>query len=76
MKKSGGMGPPEPKLARAGEGTQVGASGRVGTLKFVLKTKYESQFGKRWFAGLGLNQDNQENNVSQTQSVVARALLH
>jgi hypothetical protein len=46
MKKSDGMGPPESKLARAGKGIQVGTNGRVGTLKFVLKTKYESQFGK------------------------------
>ena len=46
MKKSDGMGPPEPKLARAGEGIQVGANGRVGTLKFVSETEYESQFGK------------------------------
>ena len=41
-----GMGPPEPKRARAGEGIQVGANGRVGTLKFVSETEYESQFGK------------------------------
>ena len=40
-----GMGPPEPKRARAGEGIQVGADGRVGTLKFVSETEYESQFG-------------------------------
>ena len=40
------MGPPEPKLARAGEGIQVGANGRVGTLKFVSETEYESKFGK------------------------------
>ena len=46
MEKSGGMGPPEPKLAHVGEGIQDGASGRVGTLKFVSETEYESQFGK------------------------------
>ncbi len=46
MKKSDGMGPPEPKLARAGEGIQVGANGRVRTLKFVSETECESQFGK------------------------------
>ncbi len=33
-------------VCRAGEGIQVGANGRVGTLKFVSKTEYESQFGK------------------------------
>ena len=59
MNKSGGMGPPEPKPAPVGEGmkftsetgyepqlTQVGANGRVGTLKFVSETEYESLFGK------------------------------
>mgnify|MGYP000082456423 CR=1 FL=1 len=51
MKKSDGMGPPESKLGRAGKGIQVGTNGRVGTLKFVLKTKYDSRFGKRCATG-------------------------
>ena len=37
---------PESKLARVGEGIQVGANGLVGTLKFVSETEYEFQFGK------------------------------
>ncbi len=37
---------PESKLARVGEGIQVGANGLVGTLVFVSEPEYESRFGK------------------------------